>query len=172
MKNISTDIRDMFRSPALYVCIAVTVYVLLLSIKEYLFTGLATEVNFSALELITDMFASSGFTPFAVVICLLPYSTIFCDEYRSSAARYAIMRTSRCAYAVGKIVSVCLSGVVVMTVATSVVFAKMLCQAGERGSRLPRIVVPLESVVCPGNGIARKRVHYSWGANTLPKEWL
>jgi len=60
MKNISTDIRDMFRSPALYVCIAVTVYVLLLSIKEYLFTGLATEVNFSALELITDMFASSG----------------------------------------------------------------------------------------------------------------
>ena len=68
MKNISTDIRDMFRSPALYVCIAVTVYVLLLSIKEYLFTGLATEVNFSALELITDMFASSGFTPFAVVI--------------------------------------------------------------------------------------------------------
>lgn len=138
MKNISADIRDMFRSPALYVCIAVTVYVLLLSIKEYLFTGLATEMNFSALELITDMFASSGFTPFAVVICLLPYSTIFCDEYRSSAARYAIVRTSRRAYAVGKIVSVCLSGVVVMTVAASVVFAV----AFAIGSRSPDASVP------------------------------
>ena len=34
--------------------------------------------------------------------------------------------------------------------------------AGSHGG-LPRIVVPLESVVCPGNGVARKRVHYSWG---------
>lgn len=116
MKNIIADMRDMIRSSMIYVCMGIPIFVMLLSIKEYILTGYAKDVNKSGMALIIDMFASSGFTPFAAIVCILPYSTVFCNEYKSGVTRYAIIRSGYNAYICGKIVSVCLSGMLVMTV--------------------------------------------------------
>jgi ABC-type transport system involved in multi-copper enzyme maturation permease subunit len=75
-----------------------------------------------ALYIITFPMALSGFTPFAAVFPMLPYSLSFVEEYNSGYLRLAMVRQSRISYLWKKMISVLLSGGVLMVVSFGIIF--------------------------------------------------
>lgn len=104
-----------------YSMLAALLLVLILLFRTMLGDANAnTEADY--LEYILAPMATSGFTPFAVLFPLLPYSVRFADEYNSGYLRFSVMRFGKNRYIFSKIISTGISGGLTIAIPFAIVF--------------------------------------------------
>lgn len=75
----------------------------------------------SSYFILMNVFSASGFTPFAAVFPVLAYATVYCEEYQSGYDRMLLARMSPWRFGGMRIVTVALSGGVMMAVPIALV---------------------------------------------------
>ena len=95
-----------------------------------LFANYTNWAVFTPVELLSFPLATSDFTPFAAVFCVLPYADSFCEEYNSGYYRFIFHRVGANRYAAIKCFVVAISGALVMTVCMSSAIIMSLVCAG------------------------------------------
>lgn len=75
------------------------------------------------LYLITLPMATSMFSTFAAIFPALPYSLSFTEDYNTSFFRFIIIRSGRKKYVLKRIVSISMSGAVMMSLAFGIIFS-------------------------------------------------
>lgn len=126
-KLYSTEFKSLFTSIKLYISIVIGVTLFL----HPLFSYAKSWSLLSPVELLSYPLATSDFTPFAALFCVLPYADSFCEDYNSGFYRFILYRISSTKYAIMKCSIAAISGALVMAINMSLaVFLSNIC-AGE-----------------------------------------
>lgn len=97
---------------------------------------------------IVNILAASGFMPFRPVFPVLGYSSSFCEEYESGYYRMILARMKPLKYAQARIISVALSGGIIVAIPYLLVcLAAIRCGVPEITSNTLRVDADLEMVV-------------------------
>lgn len=86
----------------------------LLNVDFFIYSNAVGKIDY--LTLITFPFGSSGFTQFAPLFPVLPFSLVFVNEYRSGYLKSVFIRVGRKKYIQSRIISVMISGALVMAI--------------------------------------------------------
>lgn len=122
-----TEFRSLFKSIKLYLSIIIGTIIFL----HPLFSYSTSWDILSPIELLSYPLATSDFTPFAAVFCVLPYADNFCEDYNTGYHRFISYRIGSSRYAMVKCVVVAISGaLVMMTYMTFAIIMSIIC-AGE-----------------------------------------
>lgn len=111
-KMYLAECRRLFGSTKLYISLFIGTILFL----HPLVSNYVSWQFFTPIELLSFPLATSDFTPFASVFCVLPYVDSFCEEYNSGYYRFIIHRMGANRYAAIKCSVVAFSGALVMTV--------------------------------------------------------
>lgn len=126
-KLYSTELKSLFTSIKLYISIIIGAALFL----HPLFSYTKSWSLLSPVELLSYPLATSDFTPFAALFCVLPYADSFCNDYNSGYYRFILYRISATKYAIMKCSIAAISGALVMATYMSLaVFLSNIC-AGE-----------------------------------------
>ena len=99
------DLKRLFSRPNLYVAFAVSLFILLYPFRDVF----AEKPRGSFIQFLAVPFATSDYTPFAAIFCVLPFSASFCEGYNTRYARFVVLRTGTKRYAYQRCVTVLLS---------------------------------------------------------------
>ena len=126
-KLFSTEFKSLFTSIKLYISITIGAALFL----HPLFSYVKSWSVLSPVELLSYPLATSDFTPFAALFCVLPYADSFCKDYNSGYYRFILYRVSATKYAMMKCFVAAISGAFVMAINMSLaVLLSNIC-AGE-----------------------------------------
>ena len=106
------DVKRSFLNLGFFIGMAVVAVLLLAAVV----TGAPLNRTRSSYYILTNVFAASGFGPFAAVFPVLAYGTSFCEEYQSGYYRMIFSRMSPVRFGRIRICSVALSGGVMLAV--------------------------------------------------------
>ena len=109
-KLYSTELKSLFTSIKLYISIIIGAALFL----HPLFSYTKSWSLLSPVELLSYPLATSDFTPFAALFCVLPYADSFCNDYNSGYYRFILYRISATKYAIMKCSIAAISGALVM----------------------------------------------------------
>lgn len=104
------DLRRAFTSPPIYISICISLVILLRPLVETIAGG----GGGTFLTLQTLPFGLSDYTPFAAIFCVLPFADSFCVDYNSGMVTPIVQRVGIRRYALGRCLSVALSGGIAM----------------------------------------------------------
>lgn len=108
---IYNDLRRAFCSWKLYISVIIAFIVILHPLYEIW----DSFKNYSPLQILSFPLAISNFTQFSVLFCTLPFSDSFCEDYNSGFFRSAQLRTGSSKYALGRCLSVALTGGIIIS---------------------------------------------------------
>ncbi|MCI9674923.1 MAG: hypothetical protein HFH06_04040 [Lachnospiraceae bacterium] len=106
------DVKRSFLNLGFFIGTAVVAVLLLAAVV----TGAPLNRTRSSYYILTNVFAASGFGPFAAVFPVLAYGTSFCEEYQSGYYRMIFARMSPVRFGKIRIFTVALSGGVMLAV--------------------------------------------------------
>ncbi|MDE6202802.1 MAG: hypothetical protein K2G19_04930, partial [Lachnospiraceae bacterium] len=81
----------------------------------------------SSYFIMLEIFAASGFTPFAAIFPVLAYSSVFCEEYSSGYFVMIISRMSLVKFGIIRIITVALSGGVMLAIPFFIAMSIVYC---------------------------------------------
>ena len=115
MKYASVFKRDMFRQAHGWKLYFSVIAGLVLILRPLFASNMLGHwAMYSEVELLSVPLATSDFTPFSVVFCLLPFAESFCDDYGSGYVHHIVTRISPRRYVLQRCLSTAISGGIVM----------------------------------------------------------
>lgn len=108
MRFLKTDLKRALSSKMLWLSTIILTFILFNGMMTY--TDMNPSAGISTYVYIVNAMALSGFGPFAAVFPALGYSVRFCEEYNSGYFHFIVSRTNWKNYALVRLVSVGLSG--------------------------------------------------------------
>ena len=150
MISLTTDIARLFRSKRLYLAIILGQILLLHSA----FDSVQSWACYTPMQLLSIPLGISDFTPFAAILCVLPFSDSFCEDYTSGYYNNIISRVGAKKYSVNRCLSVGLGGALTMAVIMSITILFCILAAGEKESA--ESVIFLQNTVWGRAGLLTK----------------
>ena len=128
MNMLRADIGYFFGSSRIWAAVIMGTLLILRPVIEVWRMGAGS--MFSPMELLSLPLAISDFTPFAPIFCAIPYATSFCDDYKSGYLRFVAVRVGVKKYCAGRVVSIAMSGAMVMAVIFGLTMTASVTSAG------------------------------------------
>ncbi len=120
---IRCDLKRMLKAPGIYLPVILSLFILLRPLA-----GAFTEkADGTFLQILSVPFASSDFTPFAAIFCVLPFAGSFCEDYNSGYIKAIASRIGVKKYARQRCLSVLLSGGIMMALTVMIVIVVCAC---------------------------------------------
>lgn len=111
LRLLRTELARMLTGPRLYLCIGISLAVLLRPLVETLSGG----GGGTFLTLQTLPFGLSDYSPFAAIFCVVPFADSFCEDCQSGVIVPMVQRVGFRRYALSRCLSVGLSGGIMMS---------------------------------------------------------
>ncbi len=128
IRLLQNDLKRFFNSPILYITVICGIAFILRPLMDI--HGMWK--LYTPMELLAIPLAISDFTPFAALFCVFPFADVFAREYSSGYTLFILTRKSSKQYALGKCISVAISGGVVMGIIMTVTEIICVCLAGTK----------------------------------------
>lgn len=121
------DTSRIFHSWKIYISFAVG----LLLILHPLFNAPGAWTHYSPMMLLSFPLATSDFTPFAALFCVLPFADSFCEDYNSNYVNSIVLRTGTRKYARQRCFSTAISGGIIMSAIMFITILFCILAAGQ-----------------------------------------
>lgn len=116
---VRQDMKRMFARPYIYISFVVSLCILLHPFKSiFIDKPSGTFMEFMAVP-----FATSDYTPFAAIFCVIPFASSICEDFESGYSNVIAVRVGANKYACQRCLAVMLSGGILMFAVVSTVMA-------------------------------------------------
>lgn len=124
---LCVEFRRIFTGSKIYISIFISLAILLRPLIETISGG----GGGTFLTLQTLPFGLSDYSPFAAIFCVLPFADSFCEDYNSGMATLLVQRVGIRRYALGRCLSVALSGGIAMGITVLITLSTCFILAEE-----------------------------------------
>lgn len=122
---IRCDLKRMLKAPGIYLSVFLSLFILLRPLAG----AFVEKANGTFLQILSVPFATSDFTPFAAIFCVLPFAGSFCEDYNSGYIKSIALRIGVKKYAQQRCLTVILSGGIMMALTVMIVIVVCACLA-------------------------------------------